>query len=147
MKLVSPHSKTSREVTDADVPKLDALALVMHALCLTPHGCHDGGYAVAHSQIDDQDPMRFFVTKELEVIVNPRVTGSTKVPCQKREGCLTFPDRQGTVVPRFNKLTVEYWKFKEGRLEGPITEDLKGLRAQIFQHEIDHMNAKYIFDK
>lgn len=145
---VKPHSKISREVVDKDLKQLMKDAHIMYNLCYTVNGNYAGGFAVHHSQINEKDPMNFFVTHEKEIIINPKIINHTKVCVDSREGCLSFADVPMITVPRFNKVTVEYQILtNDGKLGPVVTEHLNGRRSLIFQHETDHGLAKYIYGK
>jgi len=58
---VKPHNKKSRWVKEEDIPKVIADGIDMVQMCGYPRGQYQGIAALAHSQVDDQDPLRFFV--------------------------------------------------------------------------------------
>mgnify|MGYP000922329826 FL=1 len=126
-------------------------AHIMYNLCYTQIGIHPGGFAVAHPQIDKKDPLRFFVTKDKEIIINPEITNHTKVAVDRLEGCLSFPMNNPITVKRFNKIEATFQTIKPDDLNkkmilsDKIKISLNGVEAQIFQHEIDHFEGKYIF--
>ena len=119
-------------------------AKVLRSLCFTPVGIKGGGLAVAHPQITDNDPLRFFVMKTGEIIVNPVITRHTRHTVDSKEGCLTFPDEHDVIVQRYNKCEVEYEDINN--LGEKIKESLSGIKSKIFQHEIDHFDCKYIYN-
>lgn len=143
---VGPHEKISRDVTDADLPKLMEDAHIMYNLCFTKNGKYYGGFAVAHCQINDSDPLKFFVTADKEVVINPVMLNHTAQELDKMEGCLSFPDMEMVPVKRYNKCTVEYSRLAgEGEIGERITENISGKRAQIFQHEMQHFAGENIY--
>lgn len=143
---VKPHSKISREVNNDDIQLVKNDSDIMFRLCHTKHGIYAGGLAVAHQQIEDNDPLRFFVLADGEIIINPRITRHTNHTVDSEEGCLSFENNKQIIVQRWNKCEVEYQKInKDGLLSDFILESLSGKRAKIFQHEIDHFDCKYIF--
>ena len=75
------------------------------------------------------------------VIVNPEiVTREGKVTWE--EGCLSVPDFTAE-VERSEHIVVRYQN-----LEGEeVTEDVTGLRAVCFQHEIDHLDGVLFIDR
>lgn len=151
-RLVSPHEKKSRLVTDADVERVVEEAKVLYTLCLMPVGRYMGAFAVHHSQIDDKDPLNFFVLVNRDIIINPVILNHSNYFKDSLEACLTFADRQQVIVPRWQKCEVEYQsvmvdqndstKFK---LSSIIQASLSGRDAWVFQHEVDHGEAKYIY--
>ena len=144
---VKPHKKKSREVTEKDLPKLMEDAHIMFQLCFAPHGMYFGGFAVHHSQVNEKDPLNFFVTYDKELIINPVMVNHTKTTIGSKEGCLSFENEPMTVVQRYNKITVEYSTLTpDGKISERITENINGKRSLVYQHEIDHANAKFIFN-
>lgn len=73
-----------------------------------------------------------------------------KIPNSMRllEGCMSFPHKKAKNVERFYEVTVEYQipvkTLGINRLK-TVRETVKGLKAHIFQHEIDHMQGKNIY--
>lgn len=145
---VAPHTKVSRQVTQDDVGRLLNEAEIMHKLCFTPRGKYPSALAIAHPQIDDKDPLRFFVTVTGEMIVNPLIKNTTKVTVDNVEGCMSYPEEGTKKVQRYNVIDLEYQTIlKNGILSEVMTSTYTGKLAKIIQHETDHLNAKYVFDK
>ena len=147
---VKPHNKVARDVTKEDLPVVVAAAHIMYNLCYTQNGFYPGGYAVAHSQINDTDPLRFFVTSQREIVINPVITRHTAVKVPSEEGCLSYPDRMPVMVPRWNKCEAEFITLdteKDNGMSDKITIQLSGKMAKVFQHEVDHMDGKDIYTK
>jgi peptide deformylase len=142
---VKPHKKKSRLVLPKDIKRVLHDAKTLHSLCSMPVGIHSGGLAVAHSQITKNDPLNFFVIQNGEIIINPKIVRHTKHTIDSEEGCLSFPDLTRKTVQRWNKCEVQYQKIEGNRLSELISENLTGIRAKIFQHEIDHAECKYIY--
>lgn len=149
-----PHNKKSRWVTEADIPRVVADGKDLVAMCNIPRGKYSGIAALAHSQIDDQDPLRFFVLPNGMVIINPVITDHTKTPIFKEEGCMSFPDHDiKKMVPRYNKVNVTYQTLgrkdenSEPQLTKPATEYLTGANSHVFQHECGHLNGCNIYDE
>lgn len=65
------------------------------------------------------------------------------------EACMSFPHKKAKKVDRFYEVKVEYQIPAKGLMGGmklkTIRETVTGLKAHIFQHEIDHMQGKNIF--
>jgi hypothetical protein len=103
------HNKKSRWVGAVDIPRVLSDGKDLVAMCNLPRGKYSGIAALAHSQIDDKDPLRFFVLPNGMVIINPVIMTHTKAPITKAEGCMSFPDNEiKKDVTRFNKITVNY---------------------------------------
>ncbi len=76
-----------------------------------------------------------------QIYINPKITKSSKRQIDMHEGCLSVRDWYG-MVKRSDKVNVEAYdengeKFQRGA---------SGLLAQIFQHEIDHLNGSLFVD-
>jgi len=145
---VDAHSKVSREVTQDDIGRVLNEAEIMHKLCFTPRGKYPSAVAIAHPQIDDQDPLRFFVTVTGEMIINPSIKDGTKVLVDNYEGCMTYPDADMVKVMRHNVIDLTYQTvLKDGTLSEMMEKTLSGKTAKFIQHEIAHLDAKYIIGK
>lgn len=151
---VPAHNKKSRWVTSTDIPTVVADGKDLVTMCQLPRGLYSGIAALAHPQIDDKDPLRFFVLPTGMVIINPIIIDHTKVPLFKDEGCMSFPDKPArTMVPRYNKITVTYQTLARKDAESdpilsePATEELNGGPAHVFQHEISHLNGVNVYDE
>jgi len=148
-----PHNIKSRWVTSADLPRVLADGIDMVALCSLPRGKYGGGAAIASTQIEAKDPLRFFVLPNGTVIINPVIIDHTKANIERKEGCLSFPDYEMKEnVLRYNKITVIYQTLErideksDPHISKPITENLHGRVAHIFQHEVSHLNGSQIYD-
>lgn len=146
MRIVNEHRIVSRECTDADVARIACDAEAMGPL-FGPNTI-----ALAHSQAEDKDPLRFFVMPEAGfgmpfVVINPRILRKSGYTVDSREGCATFPGRAYIVKQRCRIVTVQFQSIIEGKLSAPAEERLTGLPAYMFQHELDHLDAKYCYDK
>ena len=149
---VEPHKKLSRFITDKDINIVLSEGKVMLELCRIPRGIYGNIAAIAHPQINDVDPLRFFVTAAGMLIINPVIINHTKTPIFKDEGCMSYPEELIKKVARYNKIIVEYQTLLKGEdgkpaLSPVITEGYNGNIANVFQHEIGHLNGVYIYDK
>lgn len=136
--VIKPHDKKSREVTDTDIDRVIEDAQKMFKLCV--NGC----IALAHSQIEDKDPLRFFVTPD-KIFINPVITRSTKAFVKSEEGCRTFSGKEPVQIDRHYRIEFEFQVIDMHRLSEIQKAKVKGLSAFVVQHEIDHMDAKYIY--
>lgn len=75
------------------------------------------------------------------VLINPEIMGAEgKIVFE--EGCLSLPDLRSDVV-RPEKIGFTYFDEKMKRIE----READGLLARVVQHEIDHLNGIYFFDR
>ena len=105
------------------------------------------GVAIAAPQIGI--PLRIFVVHDSTadntdrdvripdmVAVNPKIIKTSKKKEEMEEGCLSVPNRYGRTV-RHNNVTIRAYDEK-GQ---PFERGAGGLLAQIFQHEVDHLDG------
>ena len=106
----------------------------------------EDGVAIAAPQIGEA--LRIFVvngkvfSSEDMIFINPEITKSSSKKKKMEEGCLSLRWLYGEVL-RSEKITVRAYdengrKFQRGA---------SGLLAQVFQHEIDHLNGILFTDK
>lgn len=76
------------------------------------------------------------------VCINPEITKESRKRDVLEEGCLSIPECFGH-VPRARKVTLRAYN-ERGET---FTRGASGLLAQIFQHEIDHLNGILFTDK
>ena len=148
-----PHNKKSRWVTNADIPTVLADGKDLVAMCNLPRGKYSSIGALAHTQIEANDPLRFFVFPNGMVVINPVITSNTKVPVMKKEACMSFADNEIIPeLPRYNKITVTYQTLSradensEPVLSKTITETFNGGVSHVYQHECGHLNGCNIYD-
>lgn len=145
----SPH-KTLRVIAEA-VKKTDIgskkLISIIEAMKTALHG-EDDGVAIAAPQIDV--PLRIFVVSQKAlpkasddmVFINPEITKLGKKKEAMSEGCLSVRWKYG-LVKRATTATVKAWNMQGNE----FVMSGKGLLAQIFQHETDHLNGVLFIDK
>ena len=151
-RIVPPHSKESRQVTDKDIDRVVEESKILHQICFTPMGLYQGAYAMHHSQIDDKDPLSLFVTSDRKIIINPKITRHSNYTVDSKEACRTFSDQPQIIVQRWRKIEIDYQtvmvdpddkdKFK---LSSVQHESQSGFDAFVTEHEVDHGMAKYIY--
>ncbi len=81
-------------------------------------------------------------SRELYVIVNPRIVWESREVVDGIEGCLSIPGYVGE-VERAHAVRVR----AQDRHGKPLKLRLKGWTARIFQHEIDHLHGVLYIDK
>jgi len=150
---VEPHKKVSREVKEKDLKRVISEAHILYNLCFASRGFYeirkkgDYHFAIAHPQIDDKDPLRFFVTADKDIVINPSITRHSNYTVKDREGCMSFPNNLPATVERWQKIEVECQTLDSGgKLTDKINLKLSGKDAKIYQHETEHLDAKYIYE-
>lgn len=89
---------------------------------------------------------RFFVIHFSEglwmLVLNPQIVKYHGSPRLKTEGCKTWPGKP-IVVYRYPKVEVRFQTLplKEGEEQKTVQRELVALAAQVFQHEVDHLNG------
>lgn len=163
--IIDTHKAISLPVTADNLALVQADANKMFDLCENLLNAERGPrdlYALAHSQVTKK-PLRFFVLNYYSdhmkgymadyppVIINPVIVDHVKVAVQKPEGCATFLNFPMKNVERYHKIRVKFttvkdWDADVWELGEEVEMPASSLIAQIFQHEIDHMDGKYIYD-
>lgn len=100
------------------------------------------GLAANQCALDDERFMhkvfaiRNMVTKEWSLVIDPVITEYIGIKEIKCEGCLTWVG-QVIVAERSRAVEVSYYD-----MEGNLHEEIyKGFVAQIWQHEVNHLNG------
>lgn len=154
---VPPHNKPGRRVKEEDLERLLKDARIMHEMCMVGRADYTTAFAIAHTQINSEDPLRFFVTMQGEIWINPIIVDKGHEINQVQEGCMSYPAEPMKPVIRFKKITVKYRTLgqktnaetgealAEPYLTNEITKELDGQLAQIVQHECQHLNGSDIY--
>lgn len=140
VRFIPPHRKASRLATPEDIDRIANECMKMVELFQEFPNC----VGIAHPQIEEKDPLRFFLTKD-EVVINPVMTrhGSYTVP--GAEGCMSYQGRPHLMKDRYHKIDVSYQTLREGKLVD-VERTVSGYMARIFQHEMDHLDGRYCYD-
>lgn len=141
--------KQSRSVMAKDIKKVRKLIPEMHKLCHEPLGFHtNGAYAIAHCQVDQEDPLRFFVLVDGTAVLNPTINKHLGETVRHAEGCMSDAHVSHLAsIPRYKKLIVSFTGLEDADAEMEEVDHLTitGNLAFIFQHEVDHMNGKHVY--
>jgi len=101
------------------------------------------GMAANQCSIDgERFNVRMAVVKDLEtresiIAIEPKIVGKRGLYRNKKEGCLTWGKDKVIVAKRWAEVDVEYYN-EEGEL---VKETAKGFKAQVWQHEINHLDG------
>lgn len=152
MDFVPLHYKVSRPVTDHKA--IETVAKEMAALCAKPRGNYEQGFSIAHTQVEAEDPQRFFVVHDQlikdkifkhQVIMNPEILEVDEDSrTLLKEACMSVPHRDPKKIRRYTRIKVRYQVPGLFGLKW-VKEDVSEIKAQMFQHEIDHMDGKNIY--
>lgn len=170
-KYVKPHNIKARWVTPADLERVIKDADTMFEMCLVGRGEYTNVHAIAHTQICDKDPLRFYVSYTMEmnssgqpvprglIIVNPVILSTHGAVEGHPEGCMSYPEEPLKTVFRYDQATLEYQtigtrvnKKTDEVIGGSFLShrskmNLYGLDARVTQHECAHLNGFNIYDE
>ena len=145
MKILKPHNKKARLAKESDIEKILKDAAKMMILCSEKLGKMGGAYAIAHPQVS-KNPLSFFVTENGGICINPVIKKHTKTMVDSKEYCLSFSnENHPAIVKRWNVIEVEYYEIENNKFK-KVYEKFCGKQAKIVQHEIDHLNAIYVYN-
>lgn len=71
-----------------------------------------------------------------DIIIDPKITKKYGNPVTELEGCLSWPGRT-IKANRWLKIDVEYYDISGNKTSETLNRDL----AQVWQHEMDHLNG------
>lgn len=147
--------KKSEEVADIKSPEIQGMILDMKetlqkvqglGLAATQVGNPLRIFAIDKKAIESQKKSSIFgkITRRKipEVCINPRVLKLSKEKELMEEGCLSLPGIWGT-VERHTGVEIEALDEKGKKFKIKAS----GLLAQVFQHEIDHLEGILFIDK
>ncbi len=96
-----------------------------------------GGLGLSANQCGIRFRMFVMGSDEFQMVcINPNIVETFGEPEKMREGCLSYPGLYLN-VPRYKKIVVEHFDH----LSEYNTSTLEGISAQVYQHELDHMNG------
>ena len=97
-----------------------------------------GGIGLSANQCGVQERVFIAGSETFQMAcINPKIINLLGEVRKKREGCLSFPGLYLN-IPRYESVEVEY--YTESGEKKAHTFD--GLTAQLFQHEMEHMDGK-----
>jgi peptide deformylase len=153
MRIIKIHYTPSTPVTSWGEIQAAARELLELVDAGTFPGNNPEAIALHHAQVAEA-PFAFFVinSKYIEpfeltrrIIINPRIVAvDASSVVYVKEACMSFPYRSGKHLLRYGHIMVEYLIPVVGELE-KLVEECEGLKAIVFQHEIDHQQGKNIY--
>jgi peptide deformylase len=145
----SPHATLRAIAKEVPLPKIISpeIKKIIEKMKVALHGEEDG-VAIAAPQINE--PLRIFVVskkgipKAIDdmVFINPTIVRLGKKKEAMSEGCLSVRWKYG-MVKRAATATIKAYNDDGNE----FVMSAKGLLAQIFQHETDHLNGVLFIDK
>ena len=77
-----------------------------------------------------------------EIFINPRIDKTNEKSTQQgSEGCLSIPGIS-LIIERYDEIDVRYYDI-DGKKQ---KKSLAGFLSRLFQHELDHLNGKLMFE-
>lgn len=104
----------------------------------------NGGIGLAAPQVGINK--RFFIIDKensiaCKVVINPEIILDNKIIIDSEESCLSLKGKR-FALKRMEKIYVKYTNYKGEMIEGWIN----GINSIVFQHEIDHLDGKVIWN-
>ncbi len=126
----------------------DHLLQLIRSMFATLHNA--SGIGLAANQVGHTWALTVIDISDLEegegtepmVLINPVIEAFSEELVEFEEGCLSLPDLRATVI-RPAEIQVRF--YDEQMREHRMTAG--GLLARVMQHEIDHLNGIYFFDR
>lgn len=155
--MIKVPKKKSRPVLEFATIAKDARAMSrLIQKYVSPIGKGSNNHLAIHHSQYSSDPYNFFVINphvvgaaptDTVVVVNPVILEKVKgTKMIVHEGCMSFPFRPGTKVARYGTIKVMYQvPTPDGTSMTNKTEEMTGLMAQIFQHEVEHGHGTHIY--
>lgn len=103
----------------------------------------NNGVGLAANQIGKE--ISIFVAydgKKFYEFINPQIVKFIGKPIELEEGCLSIPGVWG-MIKRYPEIIVEYKNLRNKTKKIKV----KGILAQIIQHEVDHLNGILFIEK
>ena len=141
MKIIYYGNPVLREVSKEVTEITDEIRQILDEMVETMR--EESGVGLAANQVGLTQ--RFFVGEvdgNVKKIINPKIIEFGKEEIELEEGCLSIPGIYKR-VKRPEKIKVKYLNEKGGTVE----EELDGIWARVFQHELDHLNGVLFIDK
>ena len=77
-----------------------------------------------------------------EIYINPRIDKTNEKSTQQgSEGCLSIPGIS-LIIERYDEIDIRYYNI-DGKKQ---KKSLAGFLSRLFQHELDHLNGKLMFE-
>ena len=106
--IVPPTHMKSRLATEKDTEEIAKLAPVLYALCYDKIGAYKGALSIHHSQVNNTDPINFWVTAERKIYINPTIVRHSNYFSDSKEACMSFNMMPPITVQRWHKIEVTY---------------------------------------
>jgi len=155
MEIVKLHYTKSKPVKSFSDIKAEAKEMEKLVDSEFRYGGYSEAFALSHSEVN-ANPFDFFVVNQKlitdkiftdKVIINPKIISKDKSKINMIEACMSVPFRKPKNVKRYLRIKVEYQVVDGKGLLKKKVEEIEGLKAHLFQHQIDHSLGKNIYFK
>lgn len=134
--------KVLKPLNEEDFLDINRIDKVLYAL--TDNIMKYNGLGLAANQVGYTE--RVFIIRgddnSITAYFNPEIVSSSKKTLTMDEGCLSYPG-YFCKIKRPVSISVKYRTFSGEE----ATEELTGMKARVFQHEIDHLDGMRFFDR
>ena len=103
-------------------------------------------FVIANKNEDDEDDKnKKDISFEEHIIINPKLLTHSEelVYVEEGEGCLSINRETIGIVPRYARVTIEYYDIDGNKKTIRVREEI----AIAFQHEMDHLEGILFVDK
>ncbi|NOH73237.1 peptide deformylase [Vibrio pectenicida] len=136
---VSPKDKDAQELVNLLMSKASTGTNAV-GLAAPQLGINKAAFVYRVPKIVDGKPQ---FPETWEVALNPSYTPISKETTPMAEGCFSVPHFYSKAVPRYKEIN-----FRYQNINGQWQEDIvDGYKAQILQHETDHLSGILYIDK
>jgi peptide deformylase len=132
--LAEVHPKLSQVMPDFDITQIMQPEIQKFIRQMRKTQAAYNGLGLSANQVGIG--FRMFVIGDGIVCFNPKIIATHGEQIRKAEGCLSFPGLYLN-VPRYGSIDVEYYDENANL----VRTHFDGLTAQVYQHELDHMNG------
>ena len=136
---VSPQDKDTQELVNLLMNKASTGTNAV-GLAAPQLGINKAAFVYRVPDIVDGKPQ---FPEAWEVALNPSYTPISKETTPMAEGCFSVPHFYSKAVPRYQQIHFRYQTLNGQWQE----EEVDGYKAQILQHETDHLNGILYIDK
>lgn len=147
MKILQHNEITKKSIPVTDIEKQVKLFIKDMAEVCKRRIDNRTGAAIAHCQVEKDNPLTFYVMANGDAIVNPEIISvNEKTLIWHSEGCLSFSRSPNVKVKRYRIIKAKYTLLQSDKII-EVEKNITDMFAFIMQHEIDHFNLKYIYDE
>lgn len=131
------HPKLAQKQEDFDLSKVNNAEVQKFIKQLKLTMKTYGGLGLSANQCGVSFRMFVMGSDDFQMVcINPNIIETFEESEKMREGCLSYPGLYLN-IPRYKKIVVEHFD-ENGEYQ---TTPLEGISAQVYQHELDHLNG------